>query len=163
MAKKISVDKVMDDIVSIQNQIDGLNMLLIQKKQTMAKYFEASGESSISNEDCTVFIQERTTVEYDVDAISENVDKEIADQFIDKSYIIVDWNSFVNFLKKHGIKGKDVKQFIFVKREVNKQALANLYDKKKISIDDLDGCYTAKVVKSVALRLKNAKREIPLT
>lgn len=163
MSKKVNVDKVMDDIVYIQNQIDGLNMLLVQKKQTMAKYFEASGEKSISNDDCTVYVQERTTVDYDVDAIMDAVPKDLTDQFINKSYEIRDWKQFVAFMKKHGISGKDLKPYISVFREVDKHALSKLYEQKKISINDLEGCYDVHVTKSVALRLKDAKREISLT
>ena len=163
MSKKVNVDKVMDDIVYIQNQIDGLNMLLVQKKQTMAKYFEVSGEKSISNDDCTVYVQERTTVDYDVDAIMDAVSKDLTDQFINKSYEIRDWKQFVAFMKKHGISGKDLKQYISVSQEVDKHALSKLYEQKKISINDLEGCYDVHVTKSVALRLKDAKREISLT
>ena len=66
-------------------------------------------------------------------------------------------------MKKHGVFGKDLKPYIFVDKQVNKQALSKLYEQKKISIKDLEGCYDVDVTKSVALRLKNAKREISLT
>ena len=34
---KVNIDKTMSDIVSLQNQITGLQMLLDQKKNIMAK------------------------------------------------------------------------------------------------------------------------------
>lgn len=164
MAKeKISVDKLMDEIVYTQNQIDGLNMLLMQKKQTMAKYFEQSGKSSVSNDECTVYVQERTTVDYDIDAILETLDKELSDQFVDKSYKVTDWARFVSFMKDRGISGKEIKKFFLVEKKIDKEKLGKLYEHGIVSIEDLQGCYEAKVTKSVALRLKNAKREINLT
>ena len=163
MSKKVSIDKLMDDIVFIQNQIDGLGLLLVQKKQLMAKYFDATGKKSVSNDDCTVYVQERTTVNYDVEAILESIPKELTEKFVDKSYTVRDWKQFVAFMKKHGVSGKDLKPYIFVDKQVNKQALSKLYEQKKISIKDIEGCYDVDVTKSVALRLKNAKREISLT
>ena len=163
MSKKIDIGKTMDECVSIQNQIDGLKMLLMQRKQTLAKYFESSGERQISNENCVVYVAEKTDVEYDVDAILENIDSELTDIFVIKDYVIKDWKRFVGFMKSNGIKGKDIKSFIEVKKQVDKKALSKLYDAKKISLSDLDGCYTAKVSKSVVLRLKDAKQQINLT
>ena len=70
---KISVDKIMDDIVHVQNQIDGLTMLLNQRKATMAQYFDKSGERSCSNDECTVYVQERTNINYDIQALKASL------------------------------------------------------------------------------------------
>lgn len=40
---KVNIDKTMDDIVSISNQISGLKMLLDNKKHILSKYFENPG------------------------------------------------------------------------------------------------------------------------
>ena len=162
MGKKVSIDQIMDDIVSVQNQIDGLNMLLVQKKQTMAKYFEQSGKTSLSNEDCTVYVQERTTVDYDIDAIQEKLPKEVYSQFIEKEYV-ADWDNLVRFMKAKGIKGSEIRNYFFVNKKIDKEKLSSMYERGKLSVHELEGCYTAKVTKSVALKLKNVKREINLT
>lgn len=163
MAKKIDIDKTMDECVSIQNQIDGLKLLLIQRKQTLAKYFESTGKKQLSNEDCVIYVSERTDVDYDVDAILDKVDSDLTDIFITKDYEILDWNAFVKFMKAQGVSGKSLRPYIKVKKQVDKPALSKLYDAKKINLKDLEGCYTAKVSKSVVLRLKDAKQEINLT
>ena len=75
---KISLDKTMQDIVSLNNQIAGLKMLLQHKKDQMAKYFTVTGQKSIANEECTVYVQERTKIEYDVDAILKSLGKDEA-------------------------------------------------------------------------------------
>lgn len=163
MSKKVDIDQVMDDCVSIQNQIDGLNLLLIQKKQTLAQYFEHSGKKQLSNDDCVVFISERTNVEYDIDKLLEKLDKELTDQFISKEFTISDWSRFVAFMKSKNISGKELKPYILTKRSIDKTKLSKLYDQKKLTIQDIEGCYEAKVTKSVVLRLKNAKQELNLT
>lgn len=160
---KVDIDHVMDECVSIQNQINGLNLLLVNKKQTLAKYFESTGKRQISNDDCVVSVQERTTVDYDIDALSEKLPDEILSKIIEKRYEIVDWDKFVKFLKSYGIKSSAIRPHISVTKSINKENLSALYERKKLSIKDIEGCYTAKITKSVVLRLKNAKQEINIT
>lgn len=160
---KVDIDHVMDECVSIQNQINGLNLLLVNKKQTLAKYFEVTGKRQISNDDCVVSVQERTTVDYDIDALSEKLPDEILSKIIEKRYEIVDWDKFVKFLKSYGIKSSSIRPHISVTKSINKENLSSLYERKKLSIKDIEGCYTAKITKSVVLRLKNAKQEINIT
>lgn len=160
---KVNIDKVMDECVSIQNQINGLNLLLVNKKQTLAKYFETTGKRQISNDDCVVSVQERTTVDYDIEALSEKLPDEILSKIIEKRYEIIDWDKFVKFLKSYGIKSSAIRPHISVTKSVNKENLSVLYERKKLSIKDIEGCYNAKVTKSVVLRLKNAKQEINIT
>lgn len=160
---KVDIDHVMDECVAIQNQINGLNLLLVNKKQTLAKYFETTGKRQISNDDCVVSVQERTTVDYDIDALSEKLSDEILSKIIEKRYEIVDWDKFVKFLKSYGIKSSAIRPHISVTKSINKENLSALYERKKLSIKDIEGCYTAKITKSVVLRLKNAKQEINIT
>lgn len=160
---KIDLDKIMDDCVAIQNQLDGLSLLLMQKKQTLAKYFEQSGKRQLSNDDCTISVQERTTVDYDIEALSEKLPKNILPLVVEKHFEINDWDTFAKFLKRKCISGQEVRPYISITKNVNKDNLSKLYDQKKLSIKDIQGCYTAKVTKSVVLRLKDAKREINIT
>lgn len=160
---KISLDKTMQDIVSLNNQIAGLKMLLQHKKDQMAKYFTVTGQKSVANDECTVFVQERTKIEYNVDAILETLGKDEAKRFVEWSYSIPDFKQFALFLKSKGITAKDVRPFLSVKKEVNQNKLTKLYEKGEITLEDLDGCYTASVTKSVALRMKNIDKEVPIT
>ena len=48
-------------------------------------------------------------------------------------------------------------------RALREKLVADVLSAKPISIKDIQGCYTAKVTKSVVLRLKDAKREINIT
>lgn len=160
---KISVDKTLQDIVHINNQIDGLKLLLDQKKATMAKFFDKSGERTVANDECTVYVQERTNIDYDIDAILDQLEPEITEQFIDRTRVVSDWDKFVALCKKHGIPPSQLRQYISVRKEVNQAKLSKLYEKGVVSLTDLEGCYTATIKKSVALRMKNVDREIPIT
>lgn len=159
---KVSVDKVMDDIVHVQNQINGLTMLLNQKKATMAKYFDKTGERSASNDDCTVYVQERTSIDYDIDALKQSLPRDQYDSFVVTEHSIDDWKGFCRLLKKHGLTAQEVRPFISIVRKVDQQKLNQMYEHGAITIQDLHGCYTATVKKSIVLKLKNTEREIPI-
>ena len=163
MAKNVvSVDQVMDDIVHVQNQINGLTMLLNQKKATMAKYFDKSGERSASNDECTVYVQERTNIDYDIDALKQTLPRDQYDSFVVTERSIDDWKGFCRLLKKHGLTSQEVRPFISIARKVDQQKLNQMYEHGAITIQDLHGCYTATVKKSIVLKLKNTEREIPI-
>ena len=163
MAKNVvSVDQVMDDIVHVQNQINGLTMLLNQKKATMAKYFDKSGERSASNDECTVYVQERTSIDYDIDALKQTLPRDQYDSFVVTEHSIDDWKGFCRLLKKHGLTSQEVRPFISIVRKVDQQKLNQMYEHGAITIQDLHGCYTATVKKSIVLKLKNTEREIPI-
>ena len=159
---KISVDQVMDDIVHVQNQINGLTMLLNQKKATMAKYFDKTGERSASNDECTVYVQERTNIDYDIDALKQSLPRDQYDSFVVTEHSIDDWKGFCRLLKKHGLTAEEVRPFISIVRKVDQQKLNQMYEHGDISIQVLNGCYTATVKKSIVLKLKNTEREIPI-
>ena len=159
---KVSVDQVMDDIVHVQNQINGLTMLLNQKKATMARYFDKSGERSASNDDCTVYVQERTNIDYDIDALKQTLPRDQYDSFVVTEHSIDDWKGFCRLLKKHGLTAQEVRPFISIVRKVDQQKLNQMYEHGAITIQDLHGCYTATVKKSIVLKLKNTEREIPI-
>ena len=159
---KVSVDQVMNDIVHVQNQINGLTMLLNQKKATMAKYFDKSGERSASNDECTVYVQERTNIDYDIDALKQTLPRDQYDSFVVTEHSIDDWKGFCRLLKKHGLTSQEVRPFISIVRKVDQQKLNQMYEHGAITIQDLHGCYTATVKKSIVLKLKNTEREIPI-
>lgn len=160
---KINIDKLMDDCVSIQNQLNGLELLLTEKKQTLARYFEMSGKKQLSNDDCVISVAERANIEYDIEKLEQKLDPSITAKFISKEYKILHWKDFVDFMKYKGISGKELRKYFLVDKKIDSKKLTELYEKKVITINDISDCYTAKVSKSIVLRLKNAKREISIT
>lgn len=152
----------MEEIVSLQNQINGLQMLLGNKKALMAKYFEKSGKSQVSNSECTVFVQTRTKINYNMMALQEELEEDLLKEFVDKEYRVNDWGKFTKVMKKYNVSPSEIKPIIDVSKTVNEKKLNKLYEIGKIDIMDLQGCYDAKVSKSVVLKMKNVDREIPI-
>lgn len=162
MPKKIDVDTLMDECVSIQNQIAGLNLLLSNKKSTLAKYFESTGERNISNSDCTCYVQERTDIKYDMEALSEALSKPLLKQFVNVVYTISDWQGFVECLRMHQISAKEIKPYITTTKSVDQNKLSKLYERGELTLSDLNGCYEATTKRSIVLKLKHAENSIPI-
>lgn len=160
--KKVNIGDTMEEIVSLQNQINGLQMLLANKKSLMARYFEKTGKSQVSNSECTVFVQTRTKINYNMMALQEELEEDLLKEFVDKEYKINNWDKFTEIMKKHQVTSSEIKPYIDVSRTVNEKKLNKLYEIGKIDIMDLQGCYDAKVSKSVVLKMKNVDREIPI-
>lgn len=158
---KVDIDKLMDDVVSINNQLNGLKLLLDNKKALLAKYFESTGEKQLSNEECTVYVREKANITYDIDKVQNKVGDK-AKMFIDKEYTVPDWDGFVKLCKLHNISPAQLRPYISVKKSVDEKKLAKLYERGIVAISDLEGCYDATITKSVALRMKNVEREFPL-
>lgn len=162
MGKKISINDTMNDIVSLKNQIAGLNMLLENKKAIMAKYFDKTGNRTISNDDCTVYVAERTNIEYDIDKLKKKLQPHILKQFIVTQREITDWKFFVNVMKKHGVTMLDLKNSLSKKEVVDQKELTKLYERGDISLDDIKGCYVASVKKSIVLKMNDINNELTI-
>ena len=155
---KVNINKTMDEIVSLQNQITGLQMLLDQKKSVMAKYFDKTGNRSVSNDDCTVFVQERTTINYDVEKIRSRLSKDKSERYIDSE----NWPAFVKLMKKYKVPSLELFQSMKTRRVVDQKKLSRMYENGEINLKELDGCFDAKVKKSVVLKMKDVNKEIPI-
>ena len=160
---KINSDKTVDEVVSLQNQINGLKMLLDNKKKLIEKYFDYTGEKNISNNECTVYVNEKVKIDYDINELKNKLDENTFNEIIDKKYIIKDWNELKKILKKYKISSSELKKVIKIEKEINEKSIKELYNSGKINIKDIEGCYDAKVSKSISIRMKNIEKEIPVS
>lgn len=162
---KISISKVMDDVVHIQNQINGLTMLLSDRKAILVRYFDKTGERQVANDECIAYVQERTSVDYDIDALKDALPEEVFSDVIVTERKAKDWKKIARFLKSKGFTKddfRDFKKMFEVTQKVDQQKLSKYYETGEVDIKNLKGCYTASVKKSIALRMKNTDSEIPI-
>lgn len=143
---------MLDDIVNIKKQIAQLETMLATKKKSLANYFESTGLTQESNGKATAYVQTKTTIDYDIAKLQQRLTKEQKNQVISKEYKINQPKEFLKLLSTYGLKDEAIK-FISVEKSVNKEALNTLYEHGDINLSDLDGCYTAKVTKTIAIRI----------
>lgn len=156
MPKTVNVKQVVEEIGNLKIRITELEHILSEKKKVMAHYFEKSGKNTFSSGGTTVYVQTKTTIDYDIPALKKKLDRDLYEQIVDRKYVISDINGFKKFIDAPDIPFtfSDLKPFISVEKSVNKDQLSKLYEIGEISLNDLDGCYNAKVTKTVAQRIK---------
>lgn len=162
---KVNISQVMEEIASITNQISGLNMLLSDRKNIMQKYFEKSGNRQRETEDCTVYVQDRTTVEYDIEKLSKVLPLDVYKDVVESSASIADLREFTKLLRSFGLdkeQMQEVRKLLEVEKKVNQDKLSKLYDEGKLTVDSLNGCYEATVKKSIVVRMKSSQPKIPV-
>lgn len=156
MPKTVNVKQLVEEIGTLKMNIVQMEHILSEKKKIIGHFFDKSGKTSISSGNTTVYVQTKTTIDYDIPALKKKLDKELYDQIVDKKYVISDIEGLKKFINQPDTPFSfiDLKPFISVEKSVNKEQLSNLYEKGELSLDDLDGCYSAKVTKTVAQRIK---------
>lgn len=107
--------------------------------------FDKSVTYSFGDSDVTVSKVQRVAIVFDAEKLSRRLQKKIASKVIKKKYEIADYEGFVEYMKKVGAKPCDVKKFLNVTKEVDKEALDQLEAIGEIDEDMIDGCYEAKV------------------
>ena len=154
MPKTVNVKQVVEDIGALKIRITELEHMLSEKKKLIGTYFDKSGKTSLSSGNTTVYVQTKTTIDYDIPAMKKKLDKELFNQIVEKKYIISDLKGFREYMDGLNVPMSDLKPFISVESSVNKEQLSRLYEVGELSLTDLDGCYNAKVTKTVAQRIK---------
>lgn len=87
---------------------------------------------------------QKTSVIFDIDALENNLSKEMCKDVIDKSYTITDINRLIIYLKTCGVDPKVFKSFINVTKTVDEKKIDKLADLGLINKEQLEGCYTLK-------------------
>jgi hypothetical protein len=143
--------------------MEKLDSELKANKARIQQFFEAKGINKLEvNLDAqeangsviTAYISERMDIEYDSGKLAKKLSKDVMDEIVTKTYIIKDIDGLIKLVKKAGIKPQEFKQYLSVQAMVNKQEIKRLYDEGYIKMEDLQGCYTAKVTKGVRFSIR---------
>nr|UWG92028.1 MAG: hypothetical protein [Bacteriophage sp.] len=103
---------------------------------------------------------QKTSVIFDIDALENNLSKEMSKDVIDKSYTITDINRLIIYLKSCGVDPKVFKSFINVTKTVDEKKLDKLVDLGLIRKEQLEGCYTLKRKKPYfTVKMKRGKHD----
>lgn len=103
---------------------------------------------------------QKTSIDFDVDKLENNLSKEMSKDVIDKSYTITDINRLIVYLKSCGVDPKVFKSFINVTKTVDEKKLDKLADLGLINKEQLEGCYTLKRKKPYfTVRMKRGKHD----
>lgn len=107
--------------------------------------FEFSNESLISNAFYSVSLVSPKQVEFDIEKLEGKLDKELVNEFVDKTYTINDMQGLVLYLKSCGVNPKKFKTFVNVQKKVNNKKLEQLSALGDITEKDIKGCYSVRL------------------
>jgi len=114
----------------------------------LGKKNEKSYDFTQSNRRLKATFIENKKVDFNVEMIEQIVDKDLFEEFVEKTYTISDYEGLVKYLKSLGANPKVFKEFIHCEKQVNKNKLNQLSELGDISLDDLNGCYNVSVTSS---------------
>lgn len=150
--KQMSIDELLQDCVSLNNQIAGLQLLLKQKKDKITEFMKVSGDRQLKSDGVTCYVQERTKVTYNAKKMRDELPKELYKQFIRRDAKIYDPQQFFKDMSASGIPSATFKNSVDFNYIVDEQALSKAYDKGTVTLQDLEGYYDAETTKTVAFR-----------
>lgn len=136
-------------------------MLLEQRKSAFKKYFQKTGHSSVSDDNISIYTQERTKIDYDINKLKKEK-PEIAKKILTKKVEITDAKALLALLKKYEVSKQETKACLNVFAEVDENKLNKLYENGTITVEDLAGYYTATSKLSIAVKVKNADGELKM-
>lgn len=103
---------------------------------------------------------QKTSVIFDIDALENNLSKEMCKDVIDKSYTITDIDRLIVYLKSCGVDPKVFKSFINVIKTVDEKKIDKLAGLGLINKEQLEGCYTLKRQKPYfTVKMKRGKHD----
>ena len=103
---------------------------------------------------------QKTSVIFDIDALENNLSKEMCKDVIDKSYTITVINRLIVYLKSCGVDPNVFKSFINVNKTVDEKKLDKLANLGLIRKEQLEGCYTLKRQKPYfTVKMKRGKHD----
>ena len=131
-----------------QERFNTIKQLFYNDAEELFNY-EGIDKLVIDNEDLegnelVVNKVQKTSVIFDIDALENNLSKEMSKDVIDKSYTITDINRLIIYLKSCGVDPKVFKSFINVTKTVDTKKVDKLADLGLISKEQLEECYTLK-------------------
>ena len=81
---------------------------------------------------------------FDADKLEEKLPKSLSQKVLKRKIILDDIRGFIEYAKSLGATPEEIRKFVVIEREVNKEQLERLYDTGSITDLQLDGCYTTK-------------------
>lgn len=157
-----SIEKILEDVEYLNNQINGLNVLLEEKKEYIKQYLDKNNIRNVTNENVTAYYTERTKVDYDIPKAKDILDPKLKKLIIKNTYTLNNFDEFKDVCKKYDVPAKEVKNMFNVETYIDQDALSKLYDSGKIDINTISEFTSTKTTKSLGLRFNNEKATLPV-
>ena len=142
------------ELVELERKYKELHTKYLRKKEKLTVAIKnfmfcnkgADKSFQFQNEEFVLSVKKitPTSIVWDVDKLEREIDKEVAQEVIMKTYTIDDIDGLITYLRSCNVNPKKFKSFISIEKKVDEAKLEQLEALGTITLDDVKGCYTTK-------------------
>lgn len=127
-----------------------------EKRKAILDYFlnNIKSGATLKGEVAQVVKSDKVTTTYYTNKLKENLDVEIFNEAVSRTYNIPDIEKMIKMLKKYKVPAKEFKQLLEINEQINVEVLNNMYELGDITDDDLLGCYETNITHAIKVTAK---------
>jgi len=148
---KQDYNKIIDEMHELKVKKENIEAEYDKRRDILIKAFDNSASNSMATDSHTATCRKSLIIAYDIEKLEKKLPKELGKQIIDKEVVVVNYAGLTSLLREAGIKPKQFKDLIEVRKAVNNDAIKQLFDTNQLSLEDIDGCYNAQIRKSITI------------
>ena len=148
---KQDYNKIIDEMHELKVKKENIEAEYDKRRDILIKAFDNSASNSMATDSHTATCRKSLIIAYDIEKLEKKLPKELGKQIIDKEVVVVNYAGLTSLLREAGIKPKQFKDLIEVRKTVNNEAIKKLFDTEQLTLDDIDGCYNAQIRKSITI------------
>lgn len=148
---KQDYNKIIDEMYELKIKKDKAEEEYNKRRDILIKAFDNSASNSMATDSHSATCRKTLIIAYDIEKLEKKLSKILRKEVINKEVVVVDYESLTSLLREAGIKPKQFKDLIEVRKTVNNEAIKKLFDTEQLTLDDIDGCYNAQIRKSITI------------
>ena len=148
---KQDYNKIIDEMYELKIKKDKAEEEYNKRRDILIKAFDNSASNSIATDSHSAVCRKTLIIAYDIEKLEQKLSKILRKEVINKEVVVVDYEGLTSLLREAGIKPKQFKDLIEVRKAVNNDAIKQLFDTNQLSLEDIDGCYNAQIRKSITI------------
>jgi hypothetical protein len=145
--------QLINEMFTLKKQRESIDAKYQARRLELLRVFDKSPLKKLSSGLHTAICKKSLVMDYDVEKMDKNnkLPQDLKAKIINKEILIENYPAIVQLLKDAGVSPADFKKYISVRKTVNKDVVKQLFEQELISLDDIQGCYTADMKRSIEI------------
>ena len=148
---KQDYNKIIDEMYELKIKKGKAEEEYSKRRDILIKAFDNSASNSMATDSHAATCRKTLIIAYDIEKLEKKLSKELGKQILDKEVVVINYEGLTSLLREAGIKPRQFKDLIEVRKTVNNDAIKQLFDTNQLSLEDIDGCYNAQIRKSITI------------